>query len=352
MPNPKVLFKFGTAAQYAALENKLDNALYFLLDTNELYRGTVPFGQAHVYTGSRAAGITDANAIAAIVNDEPVIQGDIVVLHNSDNTSDAFVYSADEDEWLKIGNSSYDTIITRLAALEGTVADLDAALNGTAADPEQGIEAQAGLIDRVADLETGLASLSAAAAGAFHFKGATEDLALIENPAEGDVYQVGTSEYAWNGQNWIELGTPYDLSNYVTQSQLNTEVADLEALIGHAASTHQEEDEEGNPITVEIPATGIYADLANHADQIIPLFNGVISGLVPVDDAALSDNVKATHFLNALGNWVTVSTSGGQTTYTDPEGNTYNTVEDYVTYMIQNHVEALEYVWESIDGNE
>jgi len=216
MPNPKVLFKFGTAAQYAALDNKLDNALYFLLDTNELYRGTIPFGQAHVYTGTRPVDASDTDAITAIINDAPIVQGDIVVIRNNDNTSNAFVYSEEEDDWLKIGDSNVDTIATRLTTLEGTVANLDAILNGVAGDPETGIEAQDGLIDRVSDLETELASLSAAAAGAFHFKGTTEDLDSIVNPAEGDVYQVGTSEYAWNGEDWIELGTPYDLSNYVT----------------------------------------------------------------------------------------------------------------------------------------
>jgi len=55
MPNQKVLFKFGSAAEYAALEAKQNNALYFLLDTNELYRGETPFGQAHVYIGTRQA---------------------------------------------------------------------------------------------------------------------------------------------------------------------------------------------------------------------------------------------------------------------------------------------------------
>jgi len=42
-------------------------------------------------------------------------------------------------------------------------------------------------------------------------------------------------------------------------------------------------------------------------------------------------------FLNATGSWVTVSSSGGQSVYTDPEGHTYNNVEDYVTYMINNY---------------
>lgn len=344
MAKQKVLFKFGTAAQYAELESKQDNALYFLLDTNELYRGSIPFGQPHVYTGTRNTGATDAETINALIGENTVVHGDLVVIKNSDDSSDAFLYSKDEDEWLHIGSTVTDSLVTRVTALESAVVDLETAL--------QGENDQGGLIDKVADLETALANIS----GAFHFRGSVENLDLVENPAEGDVYQVGDAEFAWNGNAWIELGSTFDLSNYVTNDTLNTtvtqinnQIADLEALLGAPASTEED------PVTgelVTVPATGIYADLAEHADQIIPLFNGVIAGLVPPDVADLSAQVKATHFLNALGNWVTVSSTGGQTTYTDPEGHVYTTVEEYVTYMIQNHIEALEYVWESIDDQE
>ena len=44
MAKQKVIFKFGTRAEYNALVTKQANALYFLLDTHELYRGEVPFG--------------------------------------------------------------------------------------------------------------------------------------------------------------------------------------------------------------------------------------------------------------------------------------------------------------------
>lgn len=340
MPNAKVLFKFGTAAQYAALETKLDNALYFLLDTNELYRGSIPFGKPHVYTGIREQDATDAATITALLNGNTPIQGDIVVITNTDNSSDAFLYSEDEEEWLHIGNTATDSLATRVTTLEGAVADLEAALSGT--------ETEDGLEDRVADLETALAGLS----GAFHFKGSVEDLATVTNPSEGDVYQVGDAEYAWNGNAWVELGGTFDLSNYVTTTDLNDAVANLEALIGQPASTSQQTDPvTGETTEVTTPATGVYADLATRADEIIPIFNGIVAGLVPVDDSNATTAEKANHFLNALGNWVNVSSSG-QATYTDPEGHTYNTVEEYVTYMLANHVEAMEYVWQSIDENE
>lgn len=40
----KVLFYTATAAEFAALENKNDSALYFVTDTGEFYKGNTRFG--------------------------------------------------------------------------------------------------------------------------------------------------------------------------------------------------------------------------------------------------------------------------------------------------------------------
>lgn len=240
MTKAKVLFKFGTRAQYDSLAEKQENALYFLLDTNELYRGAVPFNKPHLYQGvyGDAANLTEA--IDNIIGDAPIINGDIIIIKNNDNTAqDAYVYAEDTDEWIHIGNTTTDSIVSRLADLESTVADLDVILNGNAEDPN----ADDGLVDRVANLEAIVA------------------------------------------------------------------------------------DQHGGPI---------------------PIFNGSVSGLVPVADSTLTTVEKGKRFLNALGNWVEVSGngSGGQSTYVDPEGNIYNSTEEYVTYMINNYGHE---VWESID---
>lgn len=338
MPNAKVLFKFGTAAQYAALETKLDNALYFLLDTNELYRGTVPIARNHVYLGTRAAGDTDGDVLITALNGSIPVPQDIVIIRNTDNTSDAFIYGSDGN-WYPLGNSSsvINSMATDLEELTDRVSDLESLLNGTPADPENETPAIPGLVDRVATLESQIAGQ----AGAFHFKGVLADLDALEaiqDMVAGDVWQIGSDEYAWNGTTWVKLGGEFDLSNYVTSDQLDDTVADLETLIGHPATTEEDPD---TGETIEIPATGLYAEIAN-----IPLFNGVVAGLVPVADSELTAQQKATRFLNALGNWVEVqSSAGGQNTYTDPEGNVYNSVEDYVTYMLENHSDIF---WEEI----
>lgn len=72
-----------------------------------------------------------------------------------------------------------------------------------------------------------VAGLEASVSGVFHFQGTVAnyaELSRIANAKEGDVYQVmdGEAEYAYNGTEWVELGTTVDLSNYVTHSHLNT----------------------------------------------------------------------------------------------------------------------------------
>lgn len=56
-------------------------------------------------------------------------------------------------------------------------------------------------------------------AGTFHFKG--EKTAYDQLPTDakaGDVWQVGEKEYAWDGDDWVELGFNVDLSAYLTSA--------------------------------------------------------------------------------------------------------------------------------------
>ena len=56
-------------------------------------------------------------------------------------------------------------------------------------------------------------------AGTFHFRGSKNSLAelnALTGMKEGDVYQVGDKEYAYNGTAWVELGFNIDLSAYAT----------------------------------------------------------------------------------------------------------------------------------------
>lgn len=83
--NSPVLFKFGTRAEYNALVNKKDNALYFLTDTGELLRGERNLAQANFYEGVRAQENgafteTHAQAIERVTAGAVLIKNDVCVI--------------------------------------------------------------------------------------------------------------------------------------------------------------------------------------------------------------------------------------------------------------------------------
>jgi hypothetical protein len=58
-------------------------------------------------------------------------------------------------------------------------------------------------------------------AGTFHFRGEKSAYnQLPTNAKEGDVWQVGDREYAWDGDSWVELGFNIDLSAYAKSADV------------------------------------------------------------------------------------------------------------------------------------
>lgn len=94
--NKKVLFKFGTRAEYNQIPSGqiLNNALYFLLDTNELYRGSTPIGQSHYYEGQIINGQTHEQAIAAAIGVNVPAVNDILILTTQSNIKYPYIYTA------------------------------------------------------------------------------------------------------------------------------------------------------------------------------------------------------------------------------------------------------------------
>ena len=99
---------------------------------------------------------------------------------------------------------------------------------------EPNTETTAGLNSAVTALQgdvTELRNSLSALAGAFRFKGeltltgeqtAQDALNAVENPAAGDVYQIGNDEWVYTADNnWIELGPQIDLSGYATKDALS-----------------------------------------------------------------------------------------------------------------------------------
>lgn len=70
-------------------------------------------------------------------------------------------------------------------------------------------------------------------AGTFHFKGSKNsyaELQALTGMKEGDVYQVGDKEYAYNGSDWVELGFNIDLSAYATTEAVAESYATKQSL--------------------------------------------------------------------------------------------------------------------------
>ena len=317
----KVIFKFGTKAKYLALSTKLENALYFLTDTGELYRGTVPFGRARVFQGSRYNVETKAEAITRIVDNVPLAFNDLMLLRNSDETMDIFMYL--DTGWIQLNNSTSGSDsgggipVSRIEAVESDVSGLKTRM-GTAENA-------------IAALNSELNRIRAAMEGMFHFAGEVSDINNVLNPEKGGVYRVGTKEYAWNGTEFVELGDLIDIANLATKLELGTAVADLEALIGQKA--HDETDTSTGQVT-HVPASGIYRELFEHPEEILPIFNGLIPGLVPVL-SGYTNAQKEQMFMNALGEWVEVSSEGGVTYYIATDGQRFTSITEYVAHMIE-----------------
>jgi hypothetical protein len=182
---------------------------------------------------------------------------------------------------------------------------------------------------------------------------------------QGDVYQIGETEWVWNGEKWSELGVTVDLQGYATLDDVSNTVKPIQTEVKSLA------DLIGTEATEELAATGLIGRITNietkisnletvgggqvnviekiYADNVelavndkavnIPVYNGTMAGLVP---ANISNN--ASGFLDASGKWSVPQDSRIGTL--ECEGQVYNTVPEYVQAVINNT--ELYPVWEFI----
>ena len=100
-------------------------------------------------------------------------------------------------------------------------------------------------------------SIRAIASSAFHFKGTKDsynDLPKSGN-TQGDVWQVGDKEYAWNGTEWVELGFNIDLSEYVKTTEMNTALSKKQ---NYFASVYIPGSKATSIVTASTPSLQIY----------------------------------------------------------------------------------------------
>ena len=128
-----VLFKFGTRAQFDAIVTKSETTLYWLTDTQELYKGNILFGKGIAATQS-AAGLMSAEDKAKL---DALVTGGISGLTPVDST----IVITDTDD----GGKSIGVAISAAAgnALDVRSDGLYVDASGSADVPEYAIEKQA-----------------------------------------------------------------------------------------------------------------------------------------------------------------------------------------------------------------
>lgn len=139
----KVFFRYGTRAAYDALVTKDSKSLYFLLDTNELYRGDIPIGISHYYEGVIDPTLdTAANIASALGANTPVVNDLLVLVDDERGTQDLFVYASD-DAWHQLNayTKSESIIFSDGSTLDEKLATVQASfnINGAALELDNGV---------------------------------------------------------------------------------------------------------------------------------------------------------------------------------------------------------------------
>lgn len=180
-----VKFYFGSQAKFDSLIEKDALALYFIEDTQRLYKGDVLLGTGAAVT-EQAAGLLSAEDYAQLK--KLIAAGPAKALTPVDGT-------------ISIEN---DKIGVKVSKTEGNLI----------AVKDDGIFAAVKSVsmDQVTGLKEELDSIKDAAVGGIHYKGNVPTKAdLPADAAQGDMYEVveDGSEWAFNGEKWFEYGTTH-----------------------------------------------------------------------------------------------------------------------------------------------
>jgi hypothetical protein len=195
-----VLFKIGTRAQFDAIVTKNQNTLYWLRDTQELYKGDILFGTGAL-ASETVSGLLSAedykklqeliNAGVAI-NLEPV-DGSIVIKDKKigiglSAVDDNILVIKEDGLFAAVDNS---IIETRLTAVEGSLDTIN---------------------KDIFDIKEDIADIKESLTGGIHYRGSvsTKD-ELPMDAQQGDLYEcIDTGiEYCWNGTEWFEYGSAH-----------------------------------------------------------------------------------------------------------------------------------------------
>lgn len=252
-----------------------------------------------------------------------------------------------------------DTAEGAIEALETAVGDAESGLVKTVADNKAAFDAYAEEHTYTDE------QIDAKVAGAFHFKGEAafelgednvwtgnlvKDGTVIANPIEGDVYQVGEEEYAYNGTDWVKLGFTLDLTGYATKIELNNAKSELQGNIDGkvAQSAYDEkvgalEDADEALATKDTELEGLIGGLRTDVDAINNAETGILKTAKDYADSEIQKlNIGQYATTEALGE--TNEIVAGHTTTIGE----HKTLIEAVTATANNA--ATKAVVEAIDG--
>lgn len=182
-----VLFKVGTRAQFDAIEAKSAITLYWLTDTQQLYKGDVLFGTGALASES-AAGLLSAEDYKKL--QELIANGPVANLTPVDSS----IAISDN----KIG--------VQLSAVEGNMLSIE----------KDGLFVPAvdltATTNRLIAVENSVIQLKEDVAGGIRYKGAVETKDDLPTDAkQGDLYEVTVdgTEWCYNGTKWFEYGSAH-----------------------------------------------------------------------------------------------------------------------------------------------
>lgn len=208
-----------------------------------------------------------------------------------------------------------ETLTTEVGSVKEEVQDIQEVLNGT--EEVEGLVSQVeGLSGDLDDFKTKVylktetynkTEIDGLVSGVFHFKGAKDsfaDLPLAIDAKAGDVWQVGEKEYAFNGEDWVELGFTVDLSAYNTSAQVDAKVKVVDDKVV-AVSNRVKTLEDAN---LNSRITELETSEENFEERISTLEDADLDNRVKaIEDAKFADSISAlqakdTEFETTIGN--------------------------------------------------
>lgn len=216
---------------------------------------------ADVYTKDAADQLLDAKANAS----------DVYTMTQTDNLLSAKANTAD------LGSLASKDTVAKADLATALANDIDSKATTTYVNDElakkatvSSVETLAETVDGKADAATTLAGygitdaytktqVDGMVAGTFHFRGEKPTYDQLPTDAEeGDVWQVGDKEYAWDGDSWVELGFNVDLSAYAKTADVQATYATITEVNKKANSADVYTKEEANSL---LDAKATTADL-------------------------------------------------------------------------------------------